>query len=151
MLRNDFTSTGYLINKTQTKMLLIFHNKLQKWLPPGGHWNTNELPHECAIREAFEEVGIHAKVIKKSNDLQLKSDFEKQIPAPFCILHEFIPKFKNEASHMHVDFIYILKPVNSEEINLNIKEVHDAQWFTKKEIQKINTFPAVQKIARILK
>ena len=44
-LRRDFTATGYVVNSEKTKILVIFHNKLQKWIPAGGHMEPNELPH----------------------------------------------------------------------------------------------------------
>ena len=33
-------------------VLLHFHRKLGKWLPPGGHVEDNELPDDAALREA---------------------------------------------------------------------------------------------------
>ena len=53
-LKKQFTATGYVVNPQKTKLLVIFHNKLQKWLPAGGHVEQNELPHEAVAREVFE-------------------------------------------------------------------------------------------------
>jgi 8-oxo-dGTP diphosphatase len=45
------TAAGVLIH--QKKILLILHKKSQLWLPPGGHIDANELPHQAAKREFF--------------------------------------------------------------------------------------------------
>ena len=31
----------------QERVLLLYHRQLQKWLPPGGHIEPNELPCEA--------------------------------------------------------------------------------------------------------
>lgn len=71
--KKHFTATGYTINKNRTKMLLIHHKGLNKWLPPGGHIEDDEVPHEAAIREVYEETGVMAIPIKDDeNDLSPK-------------------------------------------------------------------------------
>ena len=68
-LRKDFTATGYVVNPERTKLLVIFHNKLKRWLPAGGHLGQNELPHEAALREVFEETGVRARIVSDDSDL----------------------------------------------------------------------------------
>lgn len=144
-LKNDLTATGYLLNRAKNKMLLLYHQKLQKWVPPGGHLEINELPHECVMREVKEETGIDCKLLP--NDLIVKnlSKGEKQLPQPYCILHEFIPAFKTTEPHMHVDFIYLL-------IARNMKpkfkhEQTQMAWFSKTEIDKLDCFQAAKFVA----
>lgn len=40
------------------RVLLIFHKRLQKWLPPGGELLPAETPLEAAHRELKEETGL---------------------------------------------------------------------------------------------
>jgi len=42
----------------QDRVLLIFHKRLQKWLPPGGELLPQETPLEAAVRELGEETGL---------------------------------------------------------------------------------------------
>ena len=46
---NHFTATGIVFN-SKKQVLMIFHNKLQVWLPPGGHIEENEIPEEIDLK-----------------------------------------------------------------------------------------------------
>ncbi|MDQ5951652.1 MAG: hypothetical protein QG639_933, partial [Patescibacteria group bacterium] len=48
----------------QRKVLLVKHKRLQIWLAPGGHIEDNELPHQAAEREFWEETGVKVKAIQ---------------------------------------------------------------------------------------
>ena len=65
LLVRQFTATVYVFQSS--KVLLHKHPKHNKWLPPGGHVEQNELPHEAAIREALEETGLHIKIQSQDN------------------------------------------------------------------------------------
>ena len=51
-----FVATCYVVDDGAT--LLHEHEKLGMWLPPGGHVDRDELPHEAALRETYEETGL---------------------------------------------------------------------------------------------
>ncbi len=149
-MRNDFVATGFVTNKDKSKLLVIFHNKLKKWLPPGGHLMPNELPYEGALREVFEETGIEAKIIDPSPDLELFGDQERKVPAPFFILHELIPANNKDVEHMHVDFIYLMESDESD-VTIQLEEVSEVRWMKKEEILACDTFDSVKNICtRIL-
>lgn len=60
MITRDFTVATFVIH--EGKVLLLWHKKLRKWLPPGGHIEPNELPDEAAVREVREEVGLDIRI-----------------------------------------------------------------------------------------
>lgn len=142
-LRKDFTATGYVTNLDRTKVLVIFHKKLQKWLPAGGHLELNELPHEAALREVFEETGICARIIKDDPDMGLNGDADCQIPRPYSVLYQIIPSSSKDVEHIHVDFIYVMEAEESE-LKVNTNEISNAKWMTSDEIYSCNCFDSVK-------
>ncbi|NDE13733.1 NUDIX hydrolase [bacterium] len=57
------------------KYLLVLGKKSEKWGFPKGHQEKDETEEETAIRELFEETGIHVR----REDLQTKTRFKNNI------------------------------------------------------------------------
>jgi 8-oxo-dGTP pyrophosphatase MutT (NUDIX family) len=133
MLKRQFTATVYIVDKQS--VLLIHHKKMNKWLPPGGHMDANELPSEAAIREALEETGIHVELIEQEN-IHINESNAKSFPRPWMCLLEEIPKFGLEEAHQHVDFIYVGRPMRGE-ITHNSRETHAIRWFSLEELEEL--------------
>jgi 8-oxo-dGTP diphosphatase len=148
-MESHITATGLVLNPEGNKGLMIFHRKLQIWLPPGGHVEPGELPHDAVVREVFEETGVKAVVIDASVPLALIHDREKQLPAPHWILHELIPAYKDKPSHLHYDFIYQLRAESEECIHAE-GEVDATKWLTQEELLTIDTTEATRIIYRLL-
>lgn len=140
--RKDFTATGYVVNLDRTKILVVFHNKMQKWLPAGGHMEPNEIPHEAALREVFEETGVRARIISDDYDLKITSGNEVQIPRPYAILYELIPESSKDVEHIHVDFIFAME-AEEKELKANLEEVSGARWMTKTQILNADCLESV--------
>lgn len=145
-LENQLTATGYILNSDRSKILLLFHHKLQKWVPPGGHVEQNELPHECVLREVAEETGISADFVSVGKKLRLLGE-ERQLPQPYCILHELIPAYGATPEHMHVDFIYLMT-VSPDAHRSQTNEQIEQRWFSLSQLEHIDCFEAVKVIAK---
>ncbi|WP_164093824.1 NUDIX domain-containing protein, partial [Stenotrophomonas maltophilia] len=50
------TATIYIVNDGATA--LHWHRRLGIRIPPGGHVERDELPHEAGLREVREETGL---------------------------------------------------------------------------------------------
>lgn len=106
-MERQFTATAYIIDNKKT--LLVYHAKLAKWLPPGGHIEKDETPQEAALREAIEETGMTLSLYSQENIL-IDAWNAKSLGRPYLCLLENIPAHKTVPAHQHIDFIYIAKP-----------------------------------------
>jgi len=149
-MESHYTATGLVVNPGRDKVLVIYHKKLQLWLPAGGHVEVGEMPHEAVVREVFEETGIKARVINASQELALSSiESEYQIPAPLFVLHEHIPAYKDKDEHMHYDFIYAME-TELDTCCANEHEVEAVKWVTKEQLHALKTTEATAKMYSML-
>ncbi|HNW31569.1 MAG TPA: NUDIX domain-containing protein [Caldisericia bacterium] len=94
-MRYELAATTFVFNGD--RFAIHFHEKVKKWLPPGGHVEQNELPHEAAIREVLEELGVKPRLLFNSSpDYGIET-----VPLPVAILVENI-----DGEHCHTDMIY---------------------------------------------
>lgn len=138
-LPNHFTASAVVI--VSGHVLMVHHRRIGAWLPPGGHIDGGELPHEAAEREVFEETGIEVEVI--SEVLPASTD-EKAfvLPSPLC-LHAVHAIEKGEELY-HIDVAYLCrlkcpadKPENHLPAIVSSDEVHQARWIDLQELDSI--------------
>src|SRR5688572_14050831 len=101
-ITRDMTVAVLVVRRN--RVLLHWHAKLGRWLPPGGHIEPNELPDEAAIREVMEETGVEAVLVSSplvSIDLPGQP---RQLTRPLGIqLADIAP------GHQHVDLVYLAR------------------------------------------
>ncbi len=131
-MERHFCATVYIIE--ENKVLLIFHRKLQKWLPPGGHLDPNETPPDGAKREVREETGLEVDFFSHEN-ISIQDVNATSFERPFMCLLENIPAYGNQPAHQHMDFIYIARPIGGT-ISYNSNETEGIRWFTYEEIER---------------
>lgn len=135
---NHFTATGVVFNSAK-QILMIFHNKLQVWLPPGGHIEENEIPDDAVLRKIYEETGIKAEIISNKQDF-LSDDDCKGLKRPFTVLLENI---EGDWSHNHIDMVYICIALN-EDLKMQKSEASDIGWFSLEQIMKLESYENVK-------
>lgn len=144
------TAAGCLIDND--KVLLVKHKKLGIWLNPGGHIEPNELPHQAAEREFWEETGLRVKAYDTN---PLKDSQTEFLPNPFLTnLHwvsqeNFLARTEGkEASEktkknwgkgceQHCNFMYLVKPVGGLAFKHNTEETDGIAWFTLQELEDL--------------
>lgn len=148
MTLRQFTATALLIERKQfdiPHVLLIYHPKLHKWLPPGGHVEENELPHEAACRECFEETGIDVEAINSEGLFMgsIQRPNASSLPQPYAMLLENIPHWKDQPAHQHIDLIYQVKRLTPPEQTPPPQSqpmpepLHELQWFSFDDLKKL--------------
>jgi len=97
----DFAVAVFVV--AEGRVLLHWHAKLGRWLPPGGHVEPDELPDDAARREVWEETGVRARL---DGTPQAEADLPRPgEPRPLCrpagvLLTAIAP------GHQHVDLVY---------------------------------------------
>jgi 8-oxo-dGTP pyrophosphatase MutT (NUDIX family) len=83
------------------RVLLHYHRKLGRWLPPGGHIEPNELPDEAAVREVWEETGVEIALLGTPPIPADGPELPRQLRRPAGIQLEDIAP-----GHQHIDLVY---------------------------------------------
>ncbi|WP_254840272.1 NUDIX hydrolase [Natronomonas marina] len=98
-----FVATCYVVCDGAT--LLHEHEKLDMWLPPGGHVDRDELPHQTALRETHEETGLRPDLVADAGPYDTAQ--ATSLPRPAALLLEDIDTHEDgRVAHQHVDFVY---------------------------------------------
>lgn len=131
-----FVATVYVVNDGATA--LHYHDKLGMWLPPGGHIDRDELPHQAAIREVNEELGLEPRLVAPEGEFSTET--AESLPRPQSFLLEDIDTCEGEVGHQHVDFVYY-GAVESREITPAAGEqpAEDWEWLRPPELRNRST------------
>ena len=122
------TASSWLLNRDQTKALLMHHAKLDRWFQLGGHCDGNPDVLEVAIKEACEESGI-TQIRPVSNEI-------------FDIDIHLIPAKNQVKAHYHFDVRFLLETAGDEPMIQNI-ESKELRWIGKNERELPTRSPSV--------
>jgi len=118
------TSSGFILNKSLNKALMIHHNIRNTWAWTGGHADGNPDLLAVATREAFEETGVYVTPISTEiasvDILTVTRHFKDQ-------------KYVN--SHLHLSIAYLFTANDEEKLVVNPNENSAIKWFP---IDRIN-------------
>lgn len=151
------TASGTLIY--HNKILLIKHKKIQLWMCPGGHMEPDELPHQAAEREFWEETGIKVKALHYG--FQPDNALTEFLPIPISTnLHwvsqeNYQRRLKNpshfQAEEMwvkgceqHYNQNYLVEPLAGVDFSQNVEETDGIAWFSQDEISELKTGAQIQ-------
>ncbi|MDC0357694.1 NUDIX hydrolase [Oligoflexia bacterium] len=130
------TASAWLLDSSQTRILLTHHRKLNKWLQPGGHADGNPDALSVALQEAMEESGInHIQPLSEAIfDIDIHPIPERDIPGSV-----------SEPEHLHYDLRFALK-VHGPSKYIVSSESYDLAWV---KINKLHTLTCEESLLRM--
>ena len=125
------TSSAAILNPSGDKLLLIHHRFLDKWIPPGGHYEAPGTLWDSALREVEEETGLTGLTMHDwCRDLDLPMDIDTlATPANPA---------KGEGPHLHHDFRFLAVAEREAELTPQLAEVLGARWTPLAELVEAN-------------
>ena len=111
------TGSAITVSADSSRVLLLHHRKLDRWLQPGGHGDPGETTgEEVALREALEETGIAGLALHES------------APRPLDVDVHDIPARGDEPAHQHLDLRYLVRAPHDAHVSPALAELHEIRW-----------------------
>ena len=123
----DFTVAIFVVH--ESRILLIHHRNLNRWLPLGGHIELDEDPEQAALREAKEESGLDVELLGARPPTSEPGT--RALIAP-----RFLDIHRINATHEHIGMIYWARPRNGT-LTLAIAEHHDIRWCSSEDLDQL--------------
>lgn len=141
------TASMLIVNHERTKVLLIFHKKLKRWLQFGGHSDDSPDVLATAIREFHEESGIG----EDPKILSFKASGE--LPIFDLDIHSIPSDLKGRPAHLHYDVRFLWSISEDVPLAHQAEEVDDIRWFdidgVEKYIEEKNLMRMIGKIKNL--
>lgn len=119
-----------VISPTEKKILLVDHKKAKRWLPPGGHVEPNEHPHDTVKREVKEELGIEADFL---------------LDSPLFLTISKTSGAATGIGHSDVSLWYVLSGSSQTLLDYDKKEFKRIRWFGIEDIPFDKSDPHMQR------
>jgi len=121
------TGSAITVSADGSRVLLLHHRKLDRWLQPGGHGDPGETNgEEVALREALEESGIQGLTLHPTAEHPLDVD-----------VHD-IPARGSEPAHEHLDLRYLVVSPPDAVISPALAELHEIRWVPWAEVAALS-------------
>lgn len=137
--------SGFIVNQTYDKTLMIHHNIYQSWGWTGGHADGDSNLLQVAIKEAKEETGI-SQAAPLTNSLA-------GIDILPVFSHMKQGKFVN--THLHLCFSYLLLADESETLQYKPDENSGVKWLPFSQISnycsEAHMIPVYEKLIQKVK
>lgn len=139
-----YCCSGYLVERG--RVLLVHHNRFDKWVPPGGHIEPGESFAGTAVREFKEETGLLVEVIAGRPAIHPADHNATPEPVPFYVDIER-EGFPTPAL---VQFFFVRRQPDTrgQAVEAGFDEVHGAAWFGLEDLDDLRTFDQVRSLAR---
>jgi 8-oxo-dGTP pyrophosphatase MutT (NUDIX family) len=125
------TGSAWVVNRGRTRVFLVLHRKLGRWLNPGGHADGDGDLAAVGLREAQEESGL-ASVRLLSTEIY---DFDRH----------WIPDHKGTPGHHHYDFRFLCEADDEEPLRIS-EESLELAWVSPAEAVARTPEPSMRRL-----
>jgi ADP-ribose pyrophosphatase YjhB (NUDIX family) len=113
------TASSWIVNRSRTKILLVYHNIYQSWSWTGGHADGDSDLMAVSIREAREETGLQ----------NIRALSEEIFSLENLCVNGHVKRGKYVSSHLHANVTYLLEADDREKLAINQDENSGVAWF----------------------
>ncbi|ELZ84329.1 NUDIX hydrolase [Haloferax larsenii] len=134
-----FTATVYIVN--DGAVALHEHRRLGIRIPPGGHVDRDELPHEAGLREVEEETGLEPELVDDTPAVPAPDG--EALPRPReQMLYDINIHDDGSVGHQHIDHIYYAR-VESRDIDPAPGEEGPEvwEWYDREDLRESDLDP----------
>lgn len=117
-LVGHISSSCWIVNKANDKVLMCFHNIYQDWSWLGGHADGDKDLLNVALKEAAEESGL--------KNLRVVS--QEPIDVCVCNVGHHIKRGKAVSRHCHYNLTYLLEADENEPLKMRPEENSVLKW-----------------------
>jgi 8-oxo-dGTP pyrophosphatase MutT (NUDIX family) len=132
-LAGHLTGSAWIVSPNRSKVLLIHHLKLDRWLQPGGHADaTDDSLLQTARREAIEECGLQTLTLEHSGIFDID-------------IHP-IPAKGDVPAHLHYDIRYLFSTLEDDTV-FDSSEIKGMQWVDLESLRSNTTANSLRRMA----
>ncbi len=123
-LTGHVSASGWIVNRTRTKVLMIYHNLYKTWAWTGGHADGDENLLRVAMKEAKEETGLE--------NLRLVAD--SPIDLNVMVVHNHYKRGQFIPGHLHLNVVYLFEADENEKLWVKEDENSGVKWLALEEV-----------------
>lgn len=133
LLAGHVTGSAWIVNADKTHVLMMHHQKLDKWFQPGGHCDGEPNVQYVAQKEATEETGLAVQALQ---------DWIFDVDA------HIIPARKEVPEHLHYDIRYLfMAEMQDAELAAN-PEAKAVRWIPLEDVHLYNNSPSILRMVQ---
>lgn len=130
------TSSGFVINKSRDKVLMVHHNIFNSWSLTGGHADGDVDLLAVAMSEITEETGV--------KDIYLIND--KIMALDILPVFGHMRKGKYITAHLHLSVVYLFQADENDPLIVKADENSAVKWIPFNEVDIYSNEPHMKKI-----
>lgn len=124
------TGSAWIVNEDASRVIMLYHAKLNKWVQPGGHCDGESDVLSVAMREAREETGLEvAPVTAEIFDIDVHR----------------IPEYWNTPEHFHYDVRFLLR-ADSKTSPVVSHESRAVRWVSLEEAAQLSASTSITRM-----